>query len=138
MSAFILHESQMSKPVFSDHARPGVRRNRKSFFFYQLFLLIVSAVLQMAAAAAEDGGSMAAVTIFGVLLFAAALAGIVASVQRLHDVDKSGWWLLLSLVPLVNIVLLVYLYVAPGTRGPNRFGPDPLEGPHTNRLRPAA
>jgi uncharacterized membrane protein YhaH (DUF805 family) len=49
------------------------------------------------------------------------------TVRRLHDVDKSGWFILLGLIPLVGFYLL-YLYCQPGTPGPNRFGPDPKGG----------
>jgi uncharacterized membrane protein YhaH (DUF805 family) len=46
------------------------------------------------------------------------------AVRRLHDTDRSGWWLLLTFVPLGNIVLLVW-FCLPSTWGPNRFGPMP-------------
>ena len=43
---------------------------------------------------------------------------------RLHDLDKSGWWQLFFLIPLVGIILLFYLLLKKGTNGPNRFGND--------------
>ncbi|MBX3567707.1 MAG: DUF805 domain-containing protein [Rhizobiaceae bacterium] len=47
--------------------------------------------------------------------------------KRWHDRDKSGWWTLIVLVPIIGgIWLLVELGILQGTRGPNRFGPDPL------------
>ncbi|MDO5770376.1 MAG: DUF805 domain-containing protein [Psychrobacter sp.] len=45
--------------------------------------------------------------------------------RRLNDLDKSGWWLLLMFVPLVNIAFSLYLFFAPGTVGPNQFGAPP-------------
>jgi len=50
--------------------------------------------------------------------------GIAVGVRRLHDIDKSGWFLLLALIPLVNIWLIVLL-ATEGTRGPNQYGADP-------------
>lgn len=48
-------------------------------------------------------------------------------VRRLHDTDRRGWWLLLAFIPILGgLVLLVFLVMG-GTRGPNRFGPDPVE-----------
>ena len=47
------------------------------------------------------------------------------SVKRLHDIDLRGWWLLLSLLPVANLVLGSGMQFVPGTLGPNRFGPDP-------------
>ena len=58
----------------------------------------------------------------------AVIPGLAVTVRRLHDTDRSGWTLLLALIPLVGAVLLIYYYASPGTDGENRFGPDPLEG----------
>ena len=52
------------------------------------------------------------------------LPSLAAGVRRLHDVDKSGWFLLLGLIPIVGLVLL-YFFVIPGTPGDNRFGAPP-------------
>ena len=46
-------------------------------------------------------------------------------VKRLHDVDKSGWFIILLLIPFVNFILGVYMLLADGTVGPNRYGDDP-------------
>ena len=46
-------------------------------------------------------------------------------VRRLHDTDRSGWWILLGLVPLIGIIVLIVWYATEGTRGDNRFGPIP-------------
>lgn len=47
--------------------------------------------------------------------------------KRWHDRDKSGWWSLIGLVPIIGGVwLLVELGILEGVRGPNRYGPDPL------------
>jgi uncharacterized membrane protein YhaH (DUF805 family) len=68
------------------------------------------------------------------LLFGGMLAAVVwfigLLVRRLHDTDRSGWWILLAFVPLANFLLMLYLLLAPGTSGPNRFGPpNPPNGP---------
>jgi len=44
--------------------------------------------------------------------------------RRLHDTDKSAWWMLLLIIPLAGIILLVFSFLK-GTDGENRFGPDP-------------
>ena len=48
-------------------------------------------------------------------------------VRRCHDLDKSGYWGLLVLIPIVNFFFLLYLLFAKGTDGWNQYGPDPLE-----------
>lgn len=49
--------------------------------------------------------------------------------RRLNDVDRTGWLMLVMLIPLVNLILVLYLLFAPGTHGRNRFGPAPNENP---------
>ena len=56
------------------------------------------------------------------------LAGIMLHIKRCHDRDKSGWWCLLLLIPVVGTIwAIIDLGVLAGTLGENRFGPDPLE-----------
>lgn len=54
------------------------------------------------------------------------LPGIAVSIRRLHDTDRSGWWLFIALIPLVGFILLIVWYATKGTAGVNRFGADPL------------
>ena len=54
------------------------------------------------------------------------VSSIMLSIRRLHDCDKSGYWYILVLVPIVNLVLWLYLLFQPGTAGENKYGPDPL------------
>ncbi len=63
--------------------------------------------------------------IFGLIMF---LPSISVAVRRLHDTDRSGWWWWLWLIPLIGWIILIIWYATVGTDGPNRFGPDPLEG----------
>ena len=69
--------------------------------------------------------------VYGPLTLLVVLGTIVPSiaclVRRLHDQDKSGWFALLGLIPLVNIVLLVFMFLE-GTKGDNQYGPDPKAG----------
>ena len=72
-------------------------------------------------------------SILGSLLFMAVVLGtflphVAVSVRRLHDVNKSGWWYLLSFVPLGGLLLFVWA-VTDGTSGPNQFGADPKGAP---------
>jgi len=52
------------------------------------------------------------------------IPSIAVGVRRLHDTGKSGWWMLLGVIPLVNLVLLVF-FITDGVAGPNEYGPDP-------------
>ncbi len=47
-------------------------------------------------------------------------------VRRLHDANLSGWWVFVGLVPMVGQLIALVFFLTPGTRGPNRYGDDPL------------
>jgi uncharacterized membrane protein YhaH (DUF805 family) len=100
------------------------RAARSEFWFWALFAVLVSIATQVL-----DGilfGQQ-----FGLLSGIAALAmflpGLAVSVRRLHDRDKSGWFVLLYFIPLVGFIILLIWFCMRGTVGPNRFGPDPLQ-----------
>jgi len=62
------------------------------------------------------------------LLFSLAILipSLAVAVRRLHDSDRSGWWLLIALVPFIGGIILLIFMIIGGTHGPNRFGPDPV------------
>ena len=62
-----------------------------------------------------------------VALIAAMVIGIQISVKRLHDIGWSGWLLLIALVPLVGSIFQILIFVMPGTKGSNLYGPPPPE-----------
>lgn len=53
------------------------------------------------------------------------LPNITVAIRRLHDIDRTGWWLLLSFT-IIGIPVLLWWDCVKGTDGPNRYGPDPL------------
>ena len=108
------------------------RSRRKEFWLFQLFVFIVYFVLMIVAGmgmssmtvdpetGAVSGGGLSSVMSIVVILFwvATIIPLIAVQVRRCHDQDKSGWFIL---VPIYGFVLMFI----EGTRGPNRFGPDP-------------
>ena len=140
------------------------RSRRKEYWMFALLLVLIylvfavlmvtvgaGAFMAMAAgggglaAGALGGGAMLVFGLFAIFILAIIIPSIAVAVRRLHDTDRSGWWILLPLVPNVlgivagdgaiamilsvvsfglSIALLVF-YCLPGTRGPNRFGADP-------------
>lgn len=106
------------------------RLNRKSYIYRSIFLSlvlgIIQLILELATAAIE-----ALELLFAVMILVLCIFGFVASImmlaRRLHDLDKSGWWMLLLFVPLVNILFYIYILFFKGTEGPNQYGEDPLQ-----------
>ena len=66
-------------------------------------------------------------TLFGIAQLALFIAILSANVRRYHDRDKSGWWVLIMLIPFIGpLWLLIEIGFLRGTRGANRFGADPV------------
>jgi uncharacterized membrane protein YhaH (DUF805 family) len=53
------------------------------------------------------------------------LPSLAVTVRRLHDTDRSGWWILLNLIPIVGALIVLIFTCLDGTPGDNRFGPNP-------------
>jgi uncharacterized membrane protein YhaH (DUF805 family) len=125
------------KSGFSNYVNFSGRSRRSAYWFWFLFVIILQIITYTldgvinpdSVATAVGGGSASISVAAGPVTFIAMLAvllpGIAVSIRRLHDTDRSGWWLLIVLVPLVGAILLIVWYCTEGTRGPNRFGADP-------------
>ncbi|KFF23516.1 DUF805 domain-containing protein [Chryseobacterium vrystaatense] len=62
--------------------------------------------------------------IYGLATF---IPGLAVLVRRLHDVDKSGWWFFISLIPIVGAIWLIVILATEGTPGSNEYGVNPKE-----------
>lgn len=71
------------------------------------------------------GNGTAGMILTGIIEIAILLPSLGVAVRRLHDVDKSGWWLFISLIPLIGAILLIYWYIKPSQEGTNRYGDIP-------------
>jgi uncharacterized membrane protein YhaH (DUF805 family) len=101
------------------------RAARSEYWYWVLFAILVDIATNLIDAGIGSTGHFGVVSIVAGLILL--LPGIAVSARRLHDRDKSGWFLLLGLIPLVGPIILIVWFCMRGTIGPNRFGPDPLE-----------
>jgi uncharacterized membrane protein YhaH (DUF805 family) len=95
------------------------RASLSAYWWYALGAFAVSVVLEIFALAIGSGALDALIYL---VVLAVGLSGLSAGVRRLHDSDKSGWMLLLGLIPFVGWLIAIILLVLPGTPAPNRFG----------------
>lgn len=119
------------------------RSGRQEYWMFFLFNVIVYTVLGGIGVASfvqsrvADGpgtpGNSLPVTGFiglgllGLFALATFIPSIAVQVRRFHDQDKSGWFILLGFIPYVGGIVLLIFMCLEGTRGPNRFGPDPRD-----------
>lgn len=111
------------------------RSRRREYWSFTLGVTIVAVLLVIAsvvlggglAAIGADGGVLGGplgilLLLFGLALFVPSIA---VQVRRFHDQDKSGWFVLLNLIPYIGGLVVLVFMLLEGTRGPNRFGEDP-------------
>ncbi|MBD3703039.1 DUF805 domain-containing protein [Klebsiella pneumoniae] len=100
-------------------------RARKEYWMFILVNLILTGVLSIIDKMLgwqRAGGEGILTTIYGVLVF---LPWWAVQFRRLHDTDRSAWWLLLLLIPVIGWLVILIFNCQRGTEGNNRFGPDP-------------
>jgi len=109
-----MFEAVKKYAVFSGRSR------RKEYWLFFLLLTILNIVAMLIDRA------MGIVTLQGIVVLGLLIPNIAVSVRRLHDRDKSGWWVLLIFIPLIGAIILIVWFCLRGTVGKNRFGDDPL------------
>ena len=109
--------------VFSAKGRIGrVRYLGWSMGFTMLAMVVLFAAIAVAGAI---GGQGLAMTLYFIGIIPMTVVSALFVIQRLHDLDKTGWWFLLMLIPLVGLFFALYVVFAPGTSGANRYGNPP-------------
>ena len=109
------------KCVTEKYATFTGRARRQEFWMFVLAYIIVyllAIVIDMAAGLY--------VVFTGILGLALLIPTIAVTVRRLHDIDRTGWWILIYLVPLIGPIVMLVFGCLKGTAGKNRFGEDPV------------
>ncbi|MCT4705430.1 DUF805 domain-containing protein [Enterobacteriaceae bacterium H11S18] len=101
------------------------RARRKEYWMFILVNLVLTGVLSildkmLGLKIAADEGMLT--TIYGLLIM---LPSWAVQFRRLHDTDRSAWWLLLVLIPIIGWIVILIFNCQNGTPGENRFGSDP-------------
>jgi len=115
------------KAGFTNYVTFSGRAQRSAYWYWTLFVLLGSLVAGIFDSVLFSGiGVEGNGPLNGLWGLAALLPSIAIAVRRLHDLDRSGWWYLLILLPLIGWIILLFFLVQRGTEGPNRFGEDPF------------
>jgi len=114
--------------VLKKYAVFNGRARRKEYWFFYLFYIIFIIVLVLidgVTGTLDEGTGIGVLS--GIFILAMIIPGIAVTIRRLHDTDRSGWWILISLIPFIGGIWLLVLMVLDGTPGQNQYGPDPKE-----------
>jgi uncharacterized membrane protein YhaH (DUF805 family) len=106
--------------VFSGRAR------RKEYWYFFLFNIIITVVLAVVDGVTGTLSPEAGIGLLGsIYALAVLIPAIAVAVRRLHDTDRSGWWLLISLIPLIGAIVLIVFFATDSNPGNNQYGTNP-------------
>jgi uncharacterized membrane protein YhaH (DUF805 family) len=101
------------------------RARRREYWMFVLFNLIVSVVIGIIDGVL-DMKTAGGLGILGLVYsLAVLLPSLAVGARRLHDIDKSGWWQLIAIIPILGWIVLIVWAATEGNSGSNRFGSDP-------------
>jgi uncharacterized membrane protein YhaH (DUF805 family) len=104
------------------------RSRRAEYWYFVLFNIIVLIVLELIDALLGTYNFVQGVGLLsGIYSLAVIIPSLAVTVRRLHDIDRTGWWILINLIPLIGTIVLLVFAVTDGTPGNNQYGPNPKE-----------
>jgi len=117
--------------VLKNYAGFSGRASRSEYWFFTLVNTIIMVVLQVLTNIMVGVNSNIGAGLFGIISLIYALAVLLPSlavcVRRLHDTSRSGWWLLIGLVPVIGFIVLLVFLVSDSIPQKNQFGASPKQ-----------
>lgn len=114
------------RAVFGKYAEFTGRARRQEYWWFGLFVVIVGLVLSVIESVLFGRAMGHYGILSGIWNLATLLPSLGVAIRRMHDVGRSGWWLLILFIPLIGALVVLYWFVQRGTVGPNEYGPDPV------------
>ena len=102
------------------------RASRSEYWYFQLIFTIISIPLFIYEDSSNDAHLIYS-GVSGILVLILFIPAISVSVRRLHDINKSGWFVLISVIPFIGWIILAVMLIDKGTLGKNKFGKYPLK-----------
>jgi uncharacterized membrane protein YhaH (DUF805 family) len=106
---------------FKDCINFQTRSGRKEYIYFQLFTLLLLVVANVLGLVFGVVGKLVLVTLFTILLF---LPAVAITIRRLHDINVSGVFAFIFMIPYVSAIMILFLMIKPSDAGTNRFGPQ--------------
>src|SRR5688500_19699319 len=107
------------RSVFSQYAQFGGRARRSEYWWFVLFSIlvgIVASILDSVLGTDFEGSATSSGIISLIVNLALLLPSLAVGARRLHDTDRSGWWLLIALIPLIGAIVLIVFFVKDSTQ----------------------
>ena len=119
------------KLYFKNYFKFEGRSRRAEYWWPVLALFLFSIIIQIVSGifvAMGDAGAIIAgllMLVSVVVSLGTFIPSIAVAFRRLHDTDRSAWWLLIGFIPLIGAIVLIIFFALEGTKGSNKFGEDP-------------
>ena len=114
--------------AFQNYFNFKTRSRRSEYWYFSLFLLLLGIATGLVDQLVFSTETTDIGPLNGIASLATLIPSFSVSVRRLHDIERSGWFLLLVLIPIIGWIILIYWMCQPGTSGQNEFGKDPIGG----------
>ncbi|MEO7603268.1 MAG: DUF805 domain-containing protein [Sphingomicrobium sp.] len=120
---------EWAKRPLQKYAEFTGRASRPEYWWFVLAQIVVMLVAMfLDSMLGTDFGGSGYGLIYLVVALGLLVPAIAVGIRRLHDTDRSGWWLLIALVPFVGAIILIVFLASEGTSGDNQYGPPPVAG----------
>jgi uncharacterized membrane protein YhaH (DUF805 family) len=96
------------------------RAHRTEYWMFVLVYIVIAIVVSVVDGILKTGGILG-----GLLGLALLVPSIAVAVRRLHDTSRTGWWVLIALVPVIGFIVALVFMCLDGTPGSNEYGPNP-------------
>lgn len=111
---------------FKKYADFTGRAQRSEYWYFVLFNTLISFGLSLIDFTIGTGDPSTGMGLFsGLFSLAILIPSISVGARRLHDTDRSGWWMLLALIPVIGVIVLIVLFALDSQPNANRFGANP-------------
>ena len=108
---------------FDHYVKFDGRASRPAFWWWFLFGILVGIGASIIDAIIGSFG-----VVSGLAALALLLPKLSVAIRRLHDTGHTGWWVLISLIPIIGFIVLLIFYLRESDPGENQYGPPPAEG----------
>ncbi|MGZ5029156.1 MAG: DUF805 domain-containing protein [Methylobacter sp.] len=112
--------------VLKKYSEFNGRARRKEYWYFFLISTVISiflAVIDFFTGTISEEAGLGLLS--GIYALAVLIPGLSVTVRRLHDTDRSGWWILIGLIPVIGGIALLIFMVLDSAPGENQYGPNP-------------
>lgn len=106
--------------MITNYSKFDGRASRAEYWWPALVNIVIGLVLSLLSQA-----SVFFLVIYVIFSLALLIPSLAVTVRRLHDTGRSGWWILIALIPIIGAIVLIVFLASEGSRGANQYGPPP-------------